>query len=86
MQGGRSPLVSKARQIFFQIVLDFFPRFGITHLMKTYYYIARRMFRGKLRYAGDGIWMAPNKTIARKEISQCRGVPASRIKLSDYKS
>lgn len=54
--------------------------------MKTYYYIARRMFRGKLRYAGDGIWMAPNKTIARKEISNARGVPASRIKLSDYKS
>lgn len=47
--------------------------------MKTYYYIAHRMFRGKLRYAGDGIWMAPNKTVARKEISNARGVPASRI-------
>ena len=50
----------------------------------TYYYIARRSWKGRKVYAGDGIWDAANKTEARKEIATHRRVPASLIKLSIY--
>lgn len=55
--------------------------------MKTFYYIAYRKPRGMLpRYAGDGLWDAPNKTVARKEIARARGVPVSRLIIRDYKA
>jgi hypothetical protein len=55
--------------------------------MKTYYYIAYRKPRNRSKvYAGDGIWEARNKTIARKEISESRHVPLNLIKLEDRTS
>ncbi len=50
--------------------------------MKTFYYVAFRKKRGfRPSYAGDGVWDATNKTIARKEIAAARGVPAKRLKI-----
>jgi len=87
MQGGRSPLVSKARQIFFQIVLDFWFQPCITHLMKTYYYIAYRKPRGMLpRLVCDGLWYADTKGQARREIARDLGVPISRLVIVEKKS
>ena len=52
--------------------------------MKKFYYIVYRKPRNfSKRYVGDGLWSAPTKTQARKEIAQAYGAPVNLIKLED---
>ena len=53
--------------------------------MKTFYYIGYRKRRfGNKYYVGDGIWTAPNKTVARTEIAYSRRFPRNLIVLKNY--
>ena len=52
--------------------------------MKKFYYIVYLKPRNfSKRYDGDGLWSAPTKTQARKEIAQAYGAPVNLIKLEE---